>query len=76
MGKYTNDYVLGEVLRSLYYVAGRRTTQSFAAKVLGSIIKTLERNYDFLKYVRISEMGELIDDKTIAISPEINSVER
>jgi hypothetical protein len=76
MGRFTNAQVLGEVLRSLYHVAGRRTTQSFAAKVIGSIIKTLERNYDFLKYVRINEAGELIEDQAIAISPEINNIER
>ena len=51
MGKYTNSYLLGEVLKALYHVAGRRTTYSFAAKVIGSIIKTLEQKYIFLKYV-------------------------
>jgi len=76
MGKFTNSYVLGEILCSLYHVAGRRTTNGFAAKVIGSIIKTLERNYDFLKYVNINERGELIEDEAIAISPEINNIKR
>ena len=76
MGKFTNSYVLCEILCSLYHVAGRRTTNGFAAKVIGSIIKTLERNYDFLKYVRINDKGELIEDEAIAISPEINSIQR
>lgn len=74
MGKYTNSYVLGEVLKSLYHVAGRRTTNSFAAKVIGSIIKTLEQKYIFLKYVRINDKGELLEDEAIAISPEIENV--
>jgi hypothetical protein len=76
MGKYTNSYVIGEVLRSLYHVAGRRTTKSFAGMVIGSIIKTLEPKYDFLKYVRIDEAGSLIEDEAIAISPEIDNVNR
>lgn len=74
MTEYTNSYVLGEILRSLYYVAGRRTSRSFAAKVIGSIVKTIEQRYDFLKYVQIDDEGELIEDKAIAISPEIDSV--
>jgi len=76
MGKYTNSYVLGEVLKALYHVAGRRTTRGFAAKVIGSIIKTLEQKYIFLKYVRINEKGELIEDEAIAISPEIENIDR
>ena len=75
MGNYKNSDVLGAILQSLYAVAGRRTTKSFAATVVGSIIKTLEARYDFLKYVRIDEKGELIDDKVIAIAPEIDNVE-
>ena len=74
MGKYTNSYVLGEVLKALYHVAGRRTTYSFAAKVIGSIIKTLEQKYIFLKYVRINDKGELLEDEAVVISPEIENV--
>lgn len=70
----TNSYVLGEILRALYHVAGRRTTQGFAAKVIGSIIKTLEPRYDFLKYVEISEMGEISEDDAIVISSEIDGI--
>jgi hypothetical protein len=74
MGSFKNSYVLGEILRSLYHVAGRRTTETFAAKVIGSIIKTLEQNHEFLLFVRIDERGKLIDDEVIAISPEIDNV--
>lgn len=75
MGNYKNSDILGAILQSLYAVAGRRTTESFAATVIGSIIKTLEPRYDFLKYVRIDEKGQLLDDKVIAIAPEIDSVD-
>jgi len=75
MGNLKNSDVLGAILKSLYAVTGRRTTQSFAATVIGSIIKTLEQRYDFLKYVRIDESGQLTADDVIFIAPEIDSVE-
>ncbi len=75
MGKLRNSDVLGQILRSLYTVTGRRTTQSFAATVIGSIIKTLEQRYDFLKYVIIDEREQLITNDDILIEPEIDSVE-
>jgi len=71
-----NSYILGEIIRALYHVAGRRTTQGFAAIVIGSIIKTLEQKYDFLKYVQIIEVGELTEDETIVISEEINNIDK
>ena len=43
MGKYTNSYVLGAILQSLYHVAGRRTTRSFAAKVAEASGKDAEK---------------------------------
>jgi len=76
MGKYTNSYVLGQILQSLYHVASRRTTQSFAAKVIGSIIKTLEQRYEFLIYVKVNDRGELTENEAIIILPEIESVNR
>jgi len=72
----TNSYILGEILRSLFHVAGRRTTQGFAAKVIGSIVKTLEPRYDFLKYVHVKETGEHLDDDAIIVTPEIDSIDR
>ena len=76
MVRYTNSYVLGEILKSLYHVAGRRTTFGFAAKVIGSIIKTLEPSYPFLKFVQINDKGEIIEDEAIDISYEIDNVEK
>ncbi len=76
MGKFTNSYVLGVILKSLYHVAGRRTTQGFAAKVIGSIIKTLEQKYPFLEYVHIDDHGEVIEEDVISISSEIDNIPR
>jgi len=74
MGNNKNSYILGHILRALYHVAGRRTTQSFAAKVIGSIVKTLTQKYPFLKYITINDKGILIEDEVIAISPDINTI--
>jgi len=73
---HPNSYILGEILRSLFHVAGRRTTQGFAAKVIGSIIKTLQQRYEFLKYVEIKEAGEFSEDEAVQISSEIDDIDR
>ena len=73
---HPNSYILGEILRSLFHVAGRRTTQGFAAKVIGSIIKTLQQRYEFLKYVEIKEAGEFSGDEVVQISSEIDDIDR
>ena len=72
----TNKYVLGEIIRALFHVAGRRTTYGFAAKVIGSIIKNLQPNYDFLKYVNILEKGNLTEDEAVKVSSEIDSIDK
>lgn len=71
-----NSYVLGGIIRALYHVAGRRTTEGFAAKVIGSIIKTLEQKYTFLEHVKIIEVGELTEEETIVISEEIDNIDK
>jgi hypothetical protein len=73
--KLTHADVLGSVLKAVYTVASRRTTQSFAATVIGAIIKTLEQNYKFLKYINIGDLETNTDD-TITISPEINQTNK
>jgi hypothetical protein len=71
-----NSYVLGGIIRALYHVAGRRTTEGFAAKVIGSIIKTLEQKYSFLKHVKIIEVGELTEEEIIVIEEEIDLIDK
>ncbi len=67
--------VLGTVIKAVYAVASRRTTQAFAATVLGAIIKTLEQNYPFLKGVSITGR-EVSGSDVISIDPDINQIER
>ena len=74
MGKYTNSYVLREILLSLYHVAGRRTTKGFALKVIGSIVKTLTQKFEFLKYIDINETNDLSESDLIKISQDIDHI--
>jgi hypothetical protein len=70
-----NSEVLGGILRTLYFVASRRTSQTFAATVIGAIIKTLEQNYDFLRYVNIENPEFTNSEIIINVSTEMNTVE-
>jgi hypothetical protein len=75
MTQISNSEVLNAILRAVYSVASRRTTQSFAATVIGAIIKTLEQNYDFLKYVHVENLEYVDSEAIINISSEINTVD-
>ena len=73
MEKVKNSILLKSVLTSIFNTASRRTSTRSASEVLGSSIKTLERKFDFFKYVYInSESGS--GDFSISISPLIDSV--
>lgn len=75
MVEIKNSEVLGGILRTLYMVASRRTSHTFAATVIGAIIKTLEQNYDFLRYINIENPEYTNSEIVINISNEIDTVE-
>jgi len=75
MAEIQNSEVIGGILRTLYMVASRRTSQTFAATVIGAIIKTLEQNYDFLRYINIENPEYTNSEIVINISNEIDTVE-
>jgi len=70
-----NSKVLKEILQALYAVASRRTTYNFAATVIGAIVKTLEQNYKFLKYVELEENELSRTDDVIIIDLKIDKVD-
>jgi len=72
MTEVTNVEIFENIVQGLYTVGGRRTSQKFAVAVLDAIIKTLEKKYDFLKYVRLDTKGNT--ENIINIASEINSV--
>jgi hypothetical protein len=75
MSTLKNSEVLESILRALFSVASRRTTQSFAATVIGAIIKTLEQNYEFLQQVHIENPEYVNTEGIIKISSDIDTVD-
>ena len=69
MEEVRNSVLLRAVLSAIYNVASRRTSAKYADEALGSTIKTLERRYDFLKFVDINRQNVTDGDFAIRISP-------
>lgn len=63
----TNADLLKNSLRSLYAVAGRRTSSRFADDVIRSSLKILKERYPFLKGVVIKQQGSQSEDDDICI---------
>lgn len=74
MEQLRNSVLLKAVLTSIYNVASRRTSSKFADEAIGSTIKTLERKYDFLKYVNVNKQGAVDGDFAISVSSDIDSI--
>ena len=74
MSDIKNSEIVRNILKGLFKVAGRRTSQHFVTTVLGAIIRTLENNYDFLKHVRLKDDNVNVDD-VLYISSDIDNVE-
>jgi hypothetical protein len=70
MSTIKNSELIRKMLKALYDTTGRRTYPSFAFSVIGAIIKTLEKKYEFLKFVKFHS-GSLFEDILI-IDPQIN----
>jgi hypothetical protein len=71
--KLKNSVLLKSVLTSIFNTASRRTSTRSAGEVLGSSIKTLERKFDFFKYVYLNPGGPS-GDFAVSISPLIDSI--
>ena len=65
-----NSVVFRGALQALCTVAGRRSSEKFANNVMSAIIKTLEKKYVFLKYVKI---GAKISPDSVVVSSQIDS---
>jgi hypothetical protein len=74
MSDVKNSEITRSVLKGLFKVAGRRTSQHFVTAVLGAIIRTLENNYDFLKHVKLKDDNINVDD-VIYISTDTDNIE-
>ncbi|MCJ7570813.1 MAG: hypothetical protein MUO82_02905 [Candidatus Thermoplasmatota archaeon] len=75
MESWKNSILLESVLKALHTVTSRRTSILLANETIGSSIKTLEKKYDFLKYVDIGGTKKNSQsDFKVSVSPEINTV--
>lgn len=55
-------------------MAGRRTLDSFAAKVVKTVVKTLEREFDFLKHIEIKDVVYSEVEEIVTVSSNLNSI--
>ena len=63
------------IINALYNVASRRTSSKMADETIGSSIKTLERKFDFLRYVHIDQSEITEGGYAVSVSPDIDMVQ-
>jgi len=68
-----NSELLRRMIKALYDTAGRRTYPSFAFSVIGAIIKTLEKRYEFLKFVNFHSGATF--EELILIDPQVDYID-
>jgi hypothetical protein len=76
MENWKNSVLIESVIKALYIVASRRTSNKMAEETIGSSIKTLEKKYDFFKYVNPGKKDVTQTDFAISVSSEVNKVDR
>ncbi len=76
MEQWKNSVLLESVLRALYIVTSRRTSQKTAEETIGASIKTLENKYDFFRYINKGKKDISNEGFAVNISPEVNSVNK
>jgi len=62
------------IINALYNVASRRTSSKMADETIGSSIKTLERKFDFLRYVHIDQSEITEGGYAVSVSPDIDNL--
>lgn len=75
MSEFKNSDVIRHILKATFVVAGRRTLDSFAVKVVKTVVKTLEREFDFLKYVEIKDVVYSEVEEIVTVSSDLDSIE-
>jgi len=75
MSELKNSDIIRSVIEAVIAVAGRRTLGSYTIKIVTTITKTLQKEYDFLKYVTIHDSFYSEDKEIITASSEINAIE-
>ena len=68
----SNTELVKRTVFALCKVSGRRTSESFAFKVMNTIIDSLKKRYDFFNHVTINGMAQLDD---VCVSSAIDTVD-
>jgi len=75
MSELKNSDVIRGVIKAVVAVAGRRTLGSYTIKIVTTVTKTLQKEYDFLKYVTIHDSFYSEENEIVTASSEINAIE-
>ncbi len=74
MSELKNSDVIRGVIKAVVAVAGRRTLGSYTIKIVTTVTKALQKEYDFLKYVTIHDSFYSEENEIVTISYEINAI--
>ncbi len=74
MPRYKNDELIGRIIRTTVSVIGRRTSESYAVMVIGTVVRRLSDKYDFLKNVEISNVQYSEIGKIVNITKDLDYV--
>ena len=75
MSELKNADIIKGVIEAIVAVAGRRTLGSYTIKIVKTVTTTLQKQYDFLKYVSIHDTFYSEDNNIIKVTPDINSTD-
>lgn len=76
MVQVKNSLLITHVIEALFAVVGRRTLDSFAAQILKTTIKNLEKEFDFLHYIDLSDDFYINKGVNITIDARFDSIEQ
>lgn len=75
MPERENSEILKHVLKTLFDVSRRKTTEGYTVITMDSVIKTLTKKYDFLKNVAIKDTRFNEVSEPVTVMTDINTVE-
>ena len=70
----TNSEVVKQVLNTLINTIRRKTDEKHAILTISSLIKKLEAEYDFLRYIEINDTRLLATGDIVNVMPDMDAV--
>lgn len=75
MIEYDNLTLMKRVMSTLHLVSGRRTSPGFSITVINTILKNIQREFEFLRYIETKDTPYTETGQTATISYKINRVD-